>query len=243
MTGAIAAGWEIKLGYNPTFGDLHVTPSCPHGGGRGAFTWQIPLANLLREVPPEMLRALLVDAAKPVPAETDVEALCRRAVANLGDLTGKTVLDIGGYDGRFAKQALDQGAAEALCLDNQQWEHYGWKSPARFADVEYRWGDFTNWVPTYDVVICFNVIYHVKAPQLALEALRSITRERLLLCSLVVWDDRPVWVPRAPFEVNAQDDTVYWSPSDAGLRKSLEIAGFTVQEVGKAVERLILDCH
>jgi hypothetical protein len=66
----------------------------------------------------------------------------------------------------------------------------------------------------------------------------------MLLCSLVVWDDRPVWYPREPREVNPEDDTVYWSPSDAGLKKLLKATGWSeITEVGKTTERLVLECR
>lgn len=238
--------WEIQIGYMPKLGQLKVMPTCPHGAGTGEVFLAIPFTDLVQQIgiKPEQLRAHMKEAEKPTShfSTLSQEALCDEAVRAL-DLTGKTVLDIGGFTGRAAKVALDQGAKRAICLDNRQWKRYGWQEPEPLDGVEYEQGDFMDWQQPVDVVLFFNVAYHCPDPRGALKHLRSITTERMLLCSLVVWDDRPVWYPHEPFEVNPEDDTVYWSPSDAGLKKLLKATGWTdVQERGKTVERLVLDC-
>lgn len=100
------------------------------------------------------------------------------------NLTGRTVLDIGGYDGRFAKLCLDRGAESAVCLDNQEWSHYQtgtWKRPQRFEGVEYVQGDFLEWEGRYDLVLCFNVLYHCAEWENASPALRRLTKGEMCL--------------------------------------------------------------
>jgi len=240
----VVQGWNLKIGYVPKFGWLRFEPVCPHGGK--APTWNVPFSDLLRNtgVTSEQLRAHLAEAERPeLPGCTlSTEELCDSFITP-ERVAGKWVLDIGGYDGRAARTAVMQGARKAVCLDNEQWRRYGWDEPLHGPAVQWVRGDFMEWAgQQMDVVLLFNVIYHLKDPRGALEHLRTITRERLLLCSLVVWDDRPVWYPRAPFEVNEHDDTVYWSPSDAGLKKLLEVTGWrNITELGKTTERLVLE--
>ena len=45
------------------------------------------------------------------------------------DCTGLTVLDLGGYDGRFGQVALERGAKSVLVLDNEDWRRY--RAPRR----------------------------------------------------------------------------------------------------------------
>lgn len=235
--------WKLKMRYSDVFGVLELAPSCPHEEQEPDWCWRLPINDLLGQlkVRPEHLRALLADSARPVFNDVPTDDICTMALPER--LDGKTVLDIGGYDGRFAAECLRRGAKEAICLDNTQWEHYGWKQPEPLAGVQYFRGDFMEWQEPFDVVLFFNVLYHCPEPRTALAHLREITREQMLLCSLVVWDDREVWYPRAPFEVNPSDDTVFWSPSDAGLAKLLSITGWETEDVAKAAERLVLRCR
>lgn len=239
-------GWNLKLGYMPTLGKLKIEPTCPHGSGDGKVWWSVPLTEIIRQtgVTKEQLRAHIAEAERPALPGSDLstEDLCDSFITP-ERVKGKTVLDVGGYDGRAAAKALDAGATQAVVVDNLQWERYGWPKPHLRSDVECVVSDFmTLHFASADVVFLFNVIYHVTDPYGALAHLRTITKERLLICSLVVWDDRPVWYPRAPREVNEQDDTVYWSPSDAGLKKLLEVTGWkNITELGKTTERLVLE--
>lgn len=234
--------WRLNLGYDTRIGALMLGVSAP-GSPTEVAHFRVPFSAILRDlkVPPEAFRRLALDARKPAEDAPDMETVLRAGVP--ADCTGLFVLDVGGFDGRMAALALERGAARAVCLDSGQWGHYGWTKPDPLPGVEYRTGDFRNWLEPADVVLFFNVLYHVENPWAALEHLRAITRREMVLCSLVVWNDAPVWEIYEPFEVNPQDDTVYWGPSEAGLRKLLKLTGWTeVTEVGKAFERLVLRC-
>ena len=230
----------------------------------------VPVSDLIRELKlrPEEVASHAEIATLP-PQTKDLETLCKEAIASL-KLKGKTVLDIGGYDGRMAAYALECGAKKAICLDNQQWEHYGWTEKDKLAGVEYVTGDFMDFcpagpdgitcphedddtvaaadfvrLPRPDVVIFYNVLYHVRNPWVALEHLHGLVKPKgtMLLCSLVRFDDLPRWYLYEPNECNPEDDTVYWGPSKAGLLRLLRLTGWKVEEVGQAVERLVLKCR
>lgn len=234
--------WRLSLGYDTRIGALMLGVTAP-GAAAEAAHFRVPFSAILRDlkVPPGALRQMALDARKPDEDAPDMETLLRAGVP--ADCAGLTVLDVGGYDGRMAALALERGAARAVCLDSGQWGHYGWTKPDPLPGVEYRCGDFRSWLEPADVVLFYNVLYHVEDPWRALEHLRAITRREMVLCSLVVWNDAPVWEIYEPREVNPADDTVYWGPSEAGLRRLLKLTGWTeVTEVGKAFERLVLRC-
>jgi len=226
---------SVKLGFDHRFGHLHIQTE-------GAGQWSVAISDLIRQlaIRPEEWAGHQAIADKP--AETrDLETICRDAIKGL-KLKGKTVLDIGGYDGRMAAYALECGAKRAICLDNEQWEHYGWTEKDRLPGVEYVVGDFLEWTEPVDVVICYNVVYHVKNLYQFFEHLRSMTKKTMLLCSLVRFDDQSRWYQYNPYECNLDDDTVYFGPSSSALIKMLELTGFKTTELGQAVERLVLKC-
>ena len=203
----------------------------------------VPLSGVMRDIgiPPEAFKEAARWAQKPNEDALDVYAVQRAGVP--ADCTGLSVLDIGGYRGEMAKLALDRGATKATCLDNRQYLHYGWEEPDYLDGVEYVDGALHEWTEPYDVVLFYNVLYHVKDPWRTLEHLRKITRQQMVLCSLVTWTDKPTWEVYEPREVNSTDETVYWGPSEAGLRKMLACTGWKdIEEVGHAYERLVLRC-
>jgi hypothetical protein len=237
--GGFAFTWDHR------FQALQVMARCgqlAHGLQVGTFKMQ-PLLKQM-DVRAEELRAL----ASELEAEQNIEDLtmpdlCRRAIDTV-DLRGKDVLDIGGYNGEMAAYCLERGAKRAVVLDNNQWEHYGWERPVMPAGVDYIQRDFRELISEYAVVLFFNVIYHLEDPHAALRHLRMITGETMLLCTMYVYSDLPVWRVYEPREVNPTDETVYWGPSPTGLAKSLKVTGWSsVEEIGRSVERMVVRCR
>src|SRR5690242_3969137 len=113
MTAEAGLGWNLKLGYMPTLGRLKIEPTCPHGAGAGSVWWSVPLTEIIRQtgVTREQLRAHWDEAQYDALPGMDMttEALCD-SVITPERVKGKSVLDIGGYDGRAAEQAMRQGA-------------------------------------------------------------------------------------------------------------------------------------
>ena len=96
------------------------------------------------------------------------------------DLTGKTVLDVGGYDGHMAKIALERGAKKAIVVDNGQYQQYiDYKKPDGLDGVQYVSEDILRWDEPVDVVLCYDVLYHSKSPYTFLEHLDKLAIQTL----------------------------------------------------------------
>lgn len=237
--------WDLRIAYERRLGSVFLAP-VPPGSEQPCAHFRLPVSTILRglSISDEALGLMQSDAARPTvdAPGADVEALMRAAVP--ADCTGLTVLDVGGFDGRMAALALERGASRAVCLDSEQYTHYGWTTKERLPGVEYVQGSFLDWREPVDVTLFFNVLYHLQNPWAALEHLRTFTRQKMALCTLVTWTEKPVWELYETREVNPDDDTVYWGPSESGLRRLLDLTGWKdVEMVGKSFERLVLTCR
>jgi tRNA (mo5U34)-methyltransferase len=107
------------------------------------------------------------------------------------DLSGKTVLDIGAYDGFFSFEFERRGAARVLAIDTYSWDKQRglecFLAAREFfnSKVEHRRMDVSELCPqevgTFDLVFCAGLLYHVQDPLLALKRIRSVTRKQLIL--------------------------------------------------------------
>jgi tRNA (mo5U34)-methyltransferase len=108
----------------------------------------------------------------------------------LPDLQGKRVLDMGTRDGYFAFECERLGA-EVLAVDYADMELTGFAAAKRIygSRVEYVQANIYDLNPaqlgTFDVVLFLGVLYHLRHPLLALDRLRGLCRELLILESLV----------------------------------------------------------
>ena len=160
------------------------------------------------------------------------------------DLSGKTVLDVGAWDGFFAFEAERRGASRVLATDSFSWTGEGWGTKEGFelarralgSRVEDRGVDVLDLSPetvgVFDVVFCLGVLYHMKHPLLALERVFSVTRELLIMSTFVdlTWRRRPAAAFYPSAEANS-DPTNWWGPNPAAVVAMLETAGFTHVDV------------
>ena len=169
-------------------------------------------------------------------------------------LAGKTVLDIGAWDGFFSFEAERRGAARVVAADYYSWHGTGWGTKqgfllaretlgSRVEDVDIDVMDLDPArIGTFDVVFFLGVLYHVRHPLLALERVASVTRELLILDTVV--DMLGIRRPAVAFypgtELNA-DPTNWWAPNVPAMHGLLRSAGFdevrTVQEPPGALHR------
>ena len=154
------------------------------------------------------------------------------------DLGGKTVLDVGTWDGFYAFEAERRGAARVVATDHHAWSSPGWgdagfRCAHRAFDsrVEAREVDVLDHTPervgTFDVVLFLGVLYHMRHPLLALERMASVTKERLILETHV--EALGVRRPLAAFYPNAEldgDDSNWWGPNASAVEAMLGAAGF-----------------
>jgi len=155
------------------------------------------------------------------------------------DLRGKSVLDIGAWDGFYSFEAERRGAERVLAVDSYSWDGSGWGSKDGFelarralnSRVEDRQIDVLDISPEtvgeFDVVLFLDVLYHMRHPLLALERVASVTRELLILSTVV--DMRFTRRPAAAFypgtELN-DDETNWWGPNTAAVKAMLAATGF-----------------
>lgn len=97
------------------------------------------------------------------------------------DLSGRRVLDIGCSDGYFSFE-MERRGATVMAIDFVP-EHYTGFATARKvlgSSVEYRMDNAYNLTPEsygqFDVVLFLGVIYHLRNPLAALDAIRSVVR-------------------------------------------------------------------
>ena len=234
--------WSLSLAYDYRFGHLGFRMN---KDGEEPVDFLVPLSELFKtcRIHPEELRAYIKDSLdeKAVIPGQDIEPVRYKTLEDT-DWKGKVVLDVGGYDGFAAEIAHKGGARRAICLDNEQYQTYGWKD-VRKQGVEYLTGDFLEWQEPVDKVIFFNVLYHLCNPWMAMEHLRKITKEEMLLCTLFRYSDRPHWYLYDSYECNPTDSSVFWGPSIMGLERLLKYTGWEFVQEGLAMDRVVYRCR
>jgi tRNA (mo5U34)-methyltransferase len=160
------------------------------------------------------------------------------------DLSGKSVLDIGAWDGFFSFEAERRGAARVLATDSYCWSGEGWGTKAGFdlakralgSRVEDREIDVLDLSPesvgVFDLVLFLGVLYHLKDPMLALERVFDVTGDHLVMSTFVdmTWRRRPAMAFYPGTEAN-EDPTNWWGPNPAAVLAMLRAVGFRRAEI------------
>lgn len=155
------------------------------------------------------------------------------------DLSGKSVLDIGAWDGFFSFEAEERGAERVLATDWFCWSGPGWGTKegfelarqareSRVEDLDIDVMDLSRArVGRFDIVLFLNVLYHLRHPLLALEGVFDVTADLLILETHVdaLDDERPsmIFYPGAEMW---DDPTTWWGPNPAAVLSMLRDAGF-----------------
>ncbi len=155
---------------------------------------------------------------------------------HLPDLTGKTVLDVGAFDGYFSFAAERLGAARVVAVDTYAWRRPGGKDGFEYArdalgssveDLELEVLDISpETVGRFDVVLFLGVLYHMRHPFLALERVADVTTDLLVVETLL--DMTFLRSPAAAFYPWKlfRDDTNWWGPNRAAVLGMLHSVGF-----------------
>jgi tRNA (mo5U34)-methyltransferase len=160
------------------------------------------------------------------------------------DLRGKSVLDIGAWDGFYSFEAERRGASRVLATDSYCWgegpgsqDGFGTKDGfelarrARRSRVEDRHIDVLDLSPekvgVFDLVLFLGVLYHMRHPLLALERVASVTGHQAIVETHVdmVECKRPVMVFYPGRELGG-DETNWWGPNPAAVEAMLTTVGF-----------------
>ena len=159
------------------------------------------------------------------------------------DLSGKSVLDIGAWDGFYSFEAERRRASRVVATDFYAWHGAGWGTGkgkagfelartalgSRVEDVDVDVMDLSpERVGTFDVVLFLGVLYHVPDPLAALTRVSSVAADMLILETVV--DMIGIRRPAAAFyparELN-DDPTNWWGPNHAAVHGLLHAVGFT----------------
>jgi tRNA (mo5U34)-methyltransferase len=166
------------------------------------------------------------------------------------DLRGRSVLDVGTFDGFYAFLAEARGASRVVAVDNEQYREWvcarwgveleggkGFRTIAELirSAVEYRVldaFDLDALRERFDLILCFGILHRVENPLGLLSVLRRrlVPRGEVLLETLGVADKAletgaAMHVCRAG-EVYARDDFVYWGFTGESLHRLARHAGF-----------------
>ena len=163
------------------------------------------------------------------------------------DLSGRSVLDVGAWDGFFSFEAERRGASRVLATDHYAWHGTGWGTgqgkagfqlarTALHSRVEDLSVDVTDLSPervgSFDLVLFLGVLYHLPNPIRALERVASVTRGVLILETVL--DMVGLGRPAAAFypgrELN-NDPTNWWGPNHLAVEGMLRSVGFARVDV------------
>jgi tRNA (mo5U34)-methyltransferase len=151
---------------------------------------------------------------------------------------GKSVLDIGAWDGFFSFEAERRGATDVLSTDWFSWSGPGWgtkegydfahralRSRCRSQHVAVEDLDPVRYGP-FQVVLFLGVLYHLKSPLIGLERAAAMCGEELVVETLTANDDVD-----APLLLHAPgfrgDRSNHWIPNIACITSMLTTVGFT----------------
>jgi len=164
-------------------------------------------------------------------------------------LAGKSVLDVGAWDGFFSFEAERRGAARVVAVDPECWrppawgpDHFGTKAGFDLAhralgshvqDLDL---DLLDIAPettgVFDVVLFLGVFYHLPDPWPYLDRVASVTTERLVIETHAdLLDLRRPAMAFYPGDEIAGDPSNWWGPNAAMLRAALLQRGFSRVEV------------
>jgi tRNA (mo5U34)-methyltransferase len=151
------------------------------------------------------------------------------------DLRGKRCLDVGTADGFWAFEMERRGAAEVLATDVPS--PFQARARVRFEHVRERLGSSVRYEERdvfrlegdFDVLFAGYVLQMVRDPIGALDAMRRVCRGQLLLLETVSWPLALVPAPTARLDAR-RDGSEWFVFNRRGLRKALELAGWSVEE-------------
>jgi tRNA (mo5U34)-methyltransferase len=190
-----------------------------------------------------------------VPGINPVDTLCA-AVMLPADLSGKRVLDIGAWNGCFSFECERRGAAEVVAVSLEDPDETGFNRLKRLlhSRVEYVNTSVYHLSPrelgTFDVILFFGVLYHLRYPLLAIDRIRGVSRGEVFIETHVIdyypWLRgqlkfltrlpfiggalrlTPLWRQYRECELHPQDQSNWFGPNVGAVMEAFESAGFEI---------------
>ena len=184
-----------------------------------------------------------------------VEDTPRKAelIAFPADLHGKTVLDIGAYDGYFSFEAERRGASYVLAYDHLAPDRSGFSLAHGVlnSQVKHQVGSVYDLSPQtvgqFDIVLFLGVIYHLRSPLLALERIHSVCKDVMYLESYISTDvlgrDEHLVARFLPSNELNNDPTNWWAPTRACLEAWITSHGFEAEPIAEWSSRAAYRCR
>lgn len=155
------------------------------------------------------------------------------------NLAGRSVLDIGAWDGYFSFEAERRGASRVVAVDQMVWQDpsvgrkgFDYARAALDSRVEAVECDVYELTPekvggTFDLVLFLGVLYHLQDPIRALKNVSAVAGNQLILETHVDMVDcsRPVMAFYEGTECNS-DPSNWWGPNRAAVEAMLRVVGF-----------------
>jgi tRNA (mo5U34)-methyltransferase len=190
-----------------------------------------------------------------VPGHNCVSYLCEAAQLP-ADLTGKRVLDVGAWNGCFSFECERRGAQEVIALSLEDSAETGFDRLKQLlgSNVRYVNGSVYSLSPskfgTFDIILFFGVLYHLRYPLLAIDRLRSVSHGEVFVETHVIdhhlwlrgWlrflsklplfatalRRTPLWRQYREFELHAEDQSNWFGPNVAAVLEAFQSAGFEI---------------
>jgi tRNA (mo5U34)-methyltransferase len=173
-------------------------------------------------------------------------------------LSGRTVLDVGAYDGFFSFEAERRGAARVVAADK-----FCWSIPGGMCDG--RGFEIAHWalqskverqvisvedispesVGMFDVVLFLGVLYHSPDPLRYLRNIASVCKGLCILETHVDGQDydRPMMV-FYPGDTLGNDPSNFWGPNEACVIAMLDEVGFRrIEKVEEYGVRMVFHAY
>lgn len=166
-------------------------------------------------------------------------------VFSLINVKGKSVLDVGAWDGYFSFAAERHGARFVMASDWHCWAGPSWGSKKSFDYAKNKLGSkVEEWVckaeelpdngPKFDKVLLLGVTYHVKNPIALIQKCVNLAKEHVVIETEYLEDgiDGPT-LHLIPDSSLNQDPSNWNIPNSIALKTMMEIAGLTNVKVIK----------
>jgi FkbM family methyltransferase len=156
-------------------------------------------------------------------------ATIRKVTSDLKDALGlSTALDVGCGLGFFS-QVLQECGLNVRAFDGRLANIE--EARQRYPKILFDQGDIEDSnilnLGTYDLVLCFGLLYHLENPLLAIRNLRALTKRGLLLESMCLPGHKPLMLLREELSIEDQSLTdLAFYPTEPCLVKMLYRAGF-----------------
>lgn len=169
----------------------------------------------------------------------------RLALLDADRFAGRSVLDVGAFDGFYSFLAERRGARRVVAVDNEQYVDWvrarfgitlqggaGFRAIAELVRSRVQYQridafDVHELGERFDVVLCFGILHRVTDPVGLLRALADVLTPGGEIVLETYGSDLPADAPaievHEPGDVYARDDFLYWGYSAEGLRRLARI--------------------